>query len=174
MEMTQYLETGYFCETFWKGGTGKLQAHWENKIYVVVGREYNLPVYNIKPEYSKGTSTKKVHHNIIMPCNLLPSTSKINNNKNYNKISQDKSIQSDSNVTGDNSDSDRDSEIIILQPQLYQNYNHAPAIPEINQPEPVLDFQEGEKENSDTESESELTNNLKTLSTQVFLEGLKK
>ena len=51
-----------------------------------------------------------------MPCNLLPSTSKINNNKNYNKISQDKSIQSDSNVTGDNSDSDRDSEIIILQP----------------------------------------------------------
>ena len=116
MEMTQYLETGYFCETFWKGGTGKLPAHWENTIYVVVGREYNLPVYNIKPEYSKGTSTKKVHHNIIMPCNLLPSTSKINNNKNYNKISQDKSIQSDSNVTGDNSGSDRDSEIIILQP----------------------------------------------------------
>ena len=110
------METGYFCETFWKGDTGKLPAHWENKIYVVVGREYNLPVYNIKPEYSKGTSTKKVHHNIIMPCNLLPSTSKINNNKNYNKISQDKSIQSDSNVTGDNSDSDRDSEIIILQP----------------------------------------------------------
>ena len=53
-----------------------------------------------------------------MPCNLLPSTPKINNNKNYNKIPQDKSIQSDSNVTGDNCDSDSDIEIIILQPQL--------------------------------------------------------
>ena len=30
-------------------------------------------------------------------------------------------------------------------------------MPEVNQSEPVLDFQEGEKENSDTESESEAT-----------------
>ena len=69
-----------------RGGTGKLRAHWENTIYVVVVKEDNLPVYNIKPENSKGTSTKKVHRNIIMPCNLLPSTSKINNNKNDKKI----------------------------------------------------------------------------------------
>ena len=91
-----------------------------------------------------------------MPCNLLPFTPKINNNKNYKKISQDKSIQSDSNVTGDNCDSDTDSKIMILQPQLYQNYNHPPTVPEVNQSEPVLDFQEGEKENSDKESESEV------------------
>ena len=95
-----------------------------------------------------------------MSCNRLPSTPKINNNKNYKSISQDKSIQSDSNVTGDNCDSDSDSEIIILQPQLYQNYNDPPAVPEVNQSEPVLDFQEGEKENSDTESESEITKQL--------------
>ena len=101
-----------------RGGIGKLWAHWKNKIYVFVGKEDNLPVYNVKPENSKGTSSKKVHRNIIMPCNLLPSTPKINNNKNYNKIPQDKSIQSDSNVTGDNCDSDSDIEIIILQPQL--------------------------------------------------------
>ena len=92
-----------------------------------------------------------------MPCNLLPSTPKINNNKNYKKFSQDKSIQSDSNVTGDNCDSDTDSKIMILQPQLYQNYNHPPTVPEVNQSEPVLDFQEGEKENGDKESESEVT-----------------
>ena len=79
-----------------------MRAHWENTIYIVVGKEDNLPVYSIKPENSKGTSTKKVHRNIIMPCNLLPSTPNIKHNKNYNKISQDKSMQSDSNVTGDN------------------------------------------------------------------------
>ena len=44
---------------------------------------------------------------------------------------------------------------IILQ--LYQNYNHPPAVPEIYQSVPVLDFQEGGKEKSDTESESEAT-----------------
>ena len=99
-----------------KGGTGKLRAHWENTIYVVVGKGDNLPVYNIKPENSNGTSTKKVNRNIIMPCNRLPSTPKSNNNKNYKKISQDKSIQSDSNVTGEHCDSDSYSEIIILQP----------------------------------------------------------
>ena len=69
-----------------RGGTGKLQAHWESIIYVVVGKKDNLPVYNIKPEKSKGTTTKKVHRNIIMPCNLLPSTPKINNSKNYKKF----------------------------------------------------------------------------------------
>ena len=138
-------------------GTGKLGAHWENTIYVVEGKEDNLPVYNIKPENSKGTSTKHVHHNIIMLCNLLPSTPRINNNKNYNKISQDKSMQSDSNVPGDNCDSDSDSEIIILQPQLYQSFNHPPTVSEVNHLDPVLDFQEGERENSDTESESEVT-----------------
>ena len=138
-------------------GTGKLGAHWENTIYVVAGKEDNLPVYNIKPENSKGTSTKHVHHNIIMLCNLLPSTPRINNNKNYNKISQDKSMQSDSNVPGDNCDSDSDSETIILQPQLYQNFNHPPTVSEVNHLDPVLDFQEGERENSDTESESEVT-----------------
>ena len=140
-----------------RGGTGKLRAHWENTIYVVVGKQDILPVYNIKPENSKGTSTKKVHRNIIMPGNRLPSTPKINNNKNYKKVLQDKSIQSDSKVTCDNCESDSDSEIIILQPQLYQNYNHPPTVPEVNQSEPVLDFQEEEKENSDTESESEVS-----------------
>ena len=44
-----------------------------------------------------------------------------------------------------------------MQPQLYQNYNHPPTVTEVNQSEPVLDFQEEEKENSDTEIESEVT-----------------
>ena len=92
-----------------------------------------------------------------MSCNLLPFIPKINNNKNYNKILQDKSIHSDSNVTRDNCDSDSDNEIIILQPQLYQNYNHPLEVTEVSQSEPALDFQEEEKENSDTEIESEVS-----------------
>ena len=44
-----------------------------------------------------------------------------------------------------------------MQPQLYQNYNHPPAGPEVNLSEPIFDFQEGQKENSDTESKSEIT-----------------
>ena len=41
------------------GDTGKLQAHWENTIYLVVGKEGNLTVRNIKRESSEGTSTKR-------------------------------------------------------------------------------------------------------------------
>ena len=44
-----------------------------------------------------------------------------------------------------------------MQPQLYQNYNHPPTGPEVNLPEPIFDFQEEQKENSDTESKSEIT-----------------
>ena len=47
--------------------------------------------------------------------------------------------------------------IITLQPQLYQDYKHPLTVPEVNQSEPVLDFQEGQKENSVTEGESEVT-----------------
>ena len=44
-----------------------------------------------------------------------------------------------------------------MQPQLYQDYNHPLTVPEVNQSEPVLDFQEGEKVNSHIESECEVT-----------------
>ena len=50
---------------------------------------------------------------------------------NYNKISQDKRIQPDSNVKGDNCDNG--SETIILKRQLYENYSHSSTVPEVNQ-----------------------------------------
>ena len=58
--------------------------------------------------------------------------------------------------------------------QLYQNYNHPDTVPEVDQSEPVLDFQEGEKENSDKKMKVKLLNILKTVSTQVLLEGQKE
>ena len=113
-------------------GTGKLRAHRRNTIYVVVGKEDNLPVYNIKPENSEGTSRKKfIATSSCLNHNFFPSTPKINNNKNCNKISQDKRIQPDSNVKGDNCDNG--SETIILKRQLYENYSHSSTVPEVNQ-----------------------------------------
>ena len=65
-----------------RGATGKLRAHRKNTIYVVVGKEDNLPVYNIKPENSEGTSRKKfIATSSYLNHNLFPSTLKINNNK---------------------------------------------------------------------------------------------
>ena len=47
---------------------------------------------------------------------------------------------------------------------IHLQYNHPPTVPEVNQSEPVLDFQEGEKENNDTQSESEVTQQLENKS----------
>ena len=53
-----------------KGGTGKLRTHWENRIYVVVERNPNVPVYTLRPESGKQT-VKRVHRNDILACNFL-------------------------------------------------------------------------------------------------------
>lgn len=65
-----------------KGGTSELHSHWENTIYIVLEKKDNLRPYKIKPENSKKSYTKRFHRNIILPCNLLPSTSKKNNSTN--------------------------------------------------------------------------------------------
>ena len=53
-----------------KGGTGKLRNYWEERVYIVVAKDEDIPVYTIKPEVGIGTS-KRVHRNNIMNCNLL-------------------------------------------------------------------------------------------------------
>ena len=53
-----------------KGGTGKLRSYWEEKVYIVVAKDEDIPVYTIKPEVGVGT-TQRVHRNNIMNCNLL-------------------------------------------------------------------------------------------------------
>ena len=54
-----------------RGGTGKLKAHWEDIIYIVTKKADNILVYDIKPEHCNNVKTKRVHRNIVMPCNLL-------------------------------------------------------------------------------------------------------
>ena len=43
-----------------KGGTGKLRNFWDNRVFVVVGKEDNIPVFSIKPEKGK-SAPKRVH-----------------------------------------------------------------------------------------------------------------
>ena len=55
-----------------KGGTGKLRTHWEDRVYVVVGKDPNVPVFTIRPLTGKGKLVeKRVHRNNIISCNYL-------------------------------------------------------------------------------------------------------
>ena len=56
-----------------RDGTGKLRSHWEDIIYIVTKKVDNMPVYDSKPEHCNNVKSKRVHQNIIMPCNLLPA-----------------------------------------------------------------------------------------------------
>ena len=42
--------------------------------------------------------------------------------------------------------SNSDGKIVILQPQMYKNNTHRSTIKEVTEPEPVLDFQESERD----------------------------
>ena len=60
------------CRNRQTGGTGKLRNFWDSKVYVVIKKEENIPVYEIRPE--KGDRrVKRVHRNEIVVCNeILP------------------------------------------------------------------------------------------------------
>ena len=57
-----------------KGGTGKLRSHWEDRVYVVVAKDKEIPVVTIKPEeHDENNKERRVHRNQVMKCNsILP------------------------------------------------------------------------------------------------------
>ena len=68
-----------------KGGTGKLRSFWEDKVYTVVEKCPDIPVFVIKPEC--GGKKKRVHRNDLLRCNLILPADEVtqnNNNKNNN------------------------------------------------------------------------------------------
>ena len=56
-----------------RGGPGKLHAHWEEQIDVVVQRKRESPVYEVKSEGTSGKS-RILHRNLLLPYDFLPLT----------------------------------------------------------------------------------------------------
>ena len=54
-----------------KGGTGKLKTSWEEKMFEVLEKKENLPVYKVK-NLKKGSDIRVVHRNLLMKCEELP------------------------------------------------------------------------------------------------------
>ena len=53
-----------------------MRSYWEDRVYVVVEKISEIPVYTIKPETGKG-KMKRVHRNNIMNCNSLVQKEKM-------------------------------------------------------------------------------------------------
>ncbi len=53
-----------------KDKAGKIKSYWEQKIWIVVKKHENVPVYTVR--LLNGTKTKKVHRNLLMKVNNLP------------------------------------------------------------------------------------------------------
>ncbi|GAA6102848.1 uncharacterized protein LOC121887483, partial [Tachysurus ichikawai] len=55
-----------------EGETGKLRNYCENEVHVVLRQVANdVPIYEVKPEQSKGRS-RVLHRNLLLPCDYLP------------------------------------------------------------------------------------------------------
>ncbi len=55
-----------------KGETGKLRNYWEDEVHVITRQVADdAPVYEVKPEQSKGRS-RVLHRNLLLPCDHLP------------------------------------------------------------------------------------------------------
>ncbi len=55
-----------------RGGTGKLRNYWEDEVHVIAHQVADdAPVYEVKPEKSKGRS-QVLHRNLLLSCDHLP------------------------------------------------------------------------------------------------------
>lgn len=55
-------------------GKHKLADKWEQKVYEVVDRAGNLPVYTVQPENKEGP-VRILHRDLLLPCGFLPACS---------------------------------------------------------------------------------------------------
>ena len=98
-----------------RGGTGKLRSFWEEKIHIVKECDDKLPVYHVVPEDGKGRE-RVVHRNLLMKCELLPSTTTKHDDKKKTNINKPTTLTSKSKSkpvveTVDDSDSSDDEEM---------------------------------------------------------------
>ena len=104
-----------------KGGTGKLRSNWEQQIYEVVSKDSMVPVYTVRP--LRGRKTKKLHRNMLMRANHLPTDVFDPEEKPApapaKKKCQPKGTPNQEKITPDpeQSDSDSDSDIAVIYPR---------------------------------------------------------
>uniref|UniRef100_A0A3B3IPZ1 Gypsy retrotransposon integrase-like protein 1 n=1 Tax=Oryzias latipes TaxID=8090 RepID=A0A3B3IPZ1_ORYLA len=88
-----------------RGGSGKLRDYWEDAIHTVVRQMGpDLPIYEVKPERSKGRS-RVLHRNLLMSCDHLPFEPEKDSPTVHKKQTKDQPVQefqeSDDEDSGD-------------------------------------------------------------------------
>ncbi|KAL7846934.1 hypothetical protein SRHO_G00219140 [Serrasalmus rhombeus] len=103
-----------------RGGTGKLRSYWEEGVHVVIRRVgKDVPIYEVKPEQSRGRS-RVLHRNLLMPCEHLPLEPEPKLNSERRQKPEQKKRRETVTVENMMKDSDSDEEYCLypcLEPQ---------------------------------------------------------
>ena len=152
-----------------KGGTGKLRNYWEDRVYNVIGKDPDIPVYTIEPENGE-KKVKRVHRNNLMNCNLLirekNEENKDDDKRKKRKISTTNRKTSDDKVRNDVTDSEDENLILI---RTNDNFS------ETSSPNHVITIQntEDEIDENDLNTDNTLENEVEDsdLSEDITLEN---
>ena len=88
-----------------RGGTGKLRNYWEEKVHAVIDRRKENPGYVLKAEDGSGME-RIVHHNLLLPCDLLPFEGTLSSDKRNQKSKSRSYHRKNNSVDTEISDSD--------------------------------------------------------------------
>ena len=102
-----------------RGGPGKIRAHWEDKVHVVVRRKrQDSPVYEVRPESGEGR-VRTLHRNLLLPCSFLPITDtpviKARRRSQKTREQAPATRSSVENNPSDEDESDEEENIIIMR-----------------------------------------------------------
>ena len=151
-----------------RGGPGKIRAHWEDQVHLVVRRKHqDSPVYEVRPESGEGrvcTLHRNLTLTLTLPCSFLPITdTPVTKTKRHSQKTREQAPaarNSAENNPSEEDDSDEEENVIIMrqtrssttQPREQQMEPHQ-ADPVSEGREEVADDKENESGNAeDTET----------------------